>query len=146
MHNHFEDYKKIKDKINLHKLPRKSSLALFQMETWPDVSCQTPVHNVQYEIKITFSVEVTLMNISDYKETIQLLYIGQGRGKIMQNQIIPVSLTNNTKCKEWQIKGKESENSYQKLKRLLKDRHTQTHENSIEIFRQARPSLSIGRE
>ena len=28
-----------------------------------------------------------------------------------------------------QIKGKESENSYQELKRSLKDRHTQTHGN-----------------
>ena len=45
-----------------------------------------------------------------------------------------------------QIKGKESENSYQELKRSPKDRHTQTHGNCIEIFRQARPSFSIGRE
>ena len=37
-----------------------------------------------------------------------------------------------------QIKGKESENSYQKLKRSQKDRHTQTHRNCIEIFRLAR--------
>ena len=44
-----------------------------------------------------------------------------------------------------QIKRKESENSYQELKRSQKDRHTQTHGNCIEIFRQARPSLSIGR-
>ena len=42
--------------------------------------------------------------------------------------------------------GKESENFYQKLKRSLKDRHTKTHGNCIEIFRQAGPSLSIGRE
>ena len=39
-----------------------------------------------------------------------------------------------------QIKGKESENSYQELKRSPKDRNTQTHGNCIEIFRQARPS------
>ena len=45
-----------------------------------------------------------------------------------------------------QIKGKESENSYQELKRSPKDRHTQTHGNCIEIFRQARPSFSIRRE
>ena len=45
-----------------------------------------------------------------------------------------------------QNKGKESENSYQKLNRSLKDRHTKTHGNCIEIFRQAWPSLSIGRE
>ena len=45
-----------------------------------------------------------------------------------------------------QNKGKESENSYQKLKKSLKDRHTKTHGNCIEIFRQARPCLSIGRE
>ena len=32
-----------------------------------------------------------------------------------------------------QIKGKESENSYQELKRSQKDRHTQTHGNFIEI-------------
>ena len=45
-----------------------------------------------------------------------------------------------------QIKGKESENSYQELKRSQKARHTQTHGKCIEIFRQARPSFSIGRE
>ena len=33
-----------------------------------------------------------------------------------------------------QIKGKESENSYQELKRSPKDRHTQTHGNCIEIL------------
>ena len=33
-----------------------------------------------------------------------------------------------------QIKGEESENSYQELKRSPKDRHTQTHGNCIEIF------------
>ena len=45
-----------------------------------------------------------------------------------------------------QNKGKESENSYQKLKRSLRDRHTKTHGNCIEIFRLAWPSLSIERE
>ena len=45
-----------------------------------------------------------------------------------------------------QIKGKESENSYQELKRSQKDRHTQTHGNCIEIFRLAWPSFSIERE
>ena len=45
-----------------------------------------------------------------------------------------------------QNKGKESENSYHKLKRSLWDRHTKTHGNCIEIFRQAQPSLSIRRE
>ena len=45
-----------------------------------------------------------------------------------------------------QNKGKESENSYQKLKRSPRDRHTKTHGNYIEIFRLAQPSLSIGRE
>ena len=45
-----------------------------------------------------------------------------------------------------QIKGKESENSYQELKRSQKDRHTQTHGNCIEIFRLARQSFSIERE
>ena len=35
-------------------------------------------------------------------------------------------LTQSNKCKS-QIKGKESENSYQELKRSQKDRHTQTH-------------------
>jgi hypothetical protein len=33
-----------------------------------------------------------------------------------------------------QNKGKESENSYQKLKRSLEDRHTKTHGNLNEIF------------
>ena len=33
-----------------------------------------------------------------------------------------------------QIKGKESENSYQELKRSQKDRHTQTHGNCLDIF------------
>ena len=42
-----------------------------------------------------------------------------------------------------QIKGEESENSYQELKRSPKNRHTQTLGNCIEIFRQARPSFSI---
>ena len=32
-----------------------------------------------------------------------------------------------------QIKGKESENSYQELKRSPKDSHTQTHGNCIEV-------------
>ena len=36
--------------------------------------------------------------------------------------------------------------TYQELKRSLKDRHTQTHGNCIEIFRQAQLSLSIRRE
>ena len=39
-----------------------------------------------------------------------------------------------TEVRKSQIKGKESENSYQELKRSLKDRHTQTHRNCIEIF------------
>ena len=51
-----------------------------------------------------------------------------------------------TEVRKSQIKGKESENSYQELKRSSKYRHTQTHGNCIEIFRQARPSFSIGRE
>ena len=51
-----------------------------------------------------------------------------------------------TKVRKSQIKGKESENSYQEMKRSPKDRHTQTHGNCIEIFRQAWPSFSIGRE
>ena len=51
-----------------------------------------------------------------------------------------------TKLRISQNKGKESENSYQNLKRSLKDRHTKTHGNCIEIYRQARPSLSIGRD
>ena len=33
-----------------------------------------------------------------------------------------------------QNKGKESENSYQKLKRSQQDRHMQTHGKLIEIF------------
>jgi hypothetical protein len=33
-----------------------------------------------------------------------------------------------------QNKGKERENSYQKLKRSLEERHTLTHGNLIEIF------------
>ena len=51
-----------------------------------------------------------------------------------------------TKVRKSQIKGKESENSYQELTRSLKDRRTQTHGNCIEMFRQAQPSLSIKRE
>ena len=38
-----------------------------------------------------------------------------------------------TRSRKSQIKGKESENSYQELKRTQKDRHTQTHGNCIEI-------------
>ena len=51
-----------------------------------------------------------------------------------------------TEVRKSQIKEKESENSYQELKRSRKDRHTQTHGNCIEIFRQVRPSFSVGRE
>ena len=50
-----------------------------------------------------------------------------------------------TEVRKSQNKGKESENSYQKLKRSPRDRHTKTHGNRIEIFQLARPSLSIGR-
>ena len=39
-----------------------------------------------------------------------------------------------TEVRKSQIKRKESENSYQELKRSPKDRHTQTHGNCIEIF------------
>ena len=39
-----------------------------------------------------------------------------------------------TEVRKSQIKGKESENSYQELKRSQNDRHTQTHGNCIEIF------------
>ena len=46
-----------------------------------------------------------------------------------------------TEVRKSQIKGKESENSNQELKRSPKD--TQTHGNCIEIFRQARPSFSL---
>ena len=42
-----------------------------------------------------------------------------------------------------QIKGKNSENSYQELKRSQNNRHTQTHGNCIEIFWLAGPSFSI---
>ena len=48
-----------------------------------------------------------------------------------------------TEVRESQIKGKESENSYQELKRLPKDRHTQTHGNCIEIFRQSEESKCL---
>ena len=51
-----------------------------------------------------------------------------------------------TEVRKSQIKGKESENSYQELKRSQKDRHTQAHGNCIEIFRLARQSFSIERE
>ena len=43
-------------------------------------------------------------------------------------------------------KIRERKNSYQKLKRSPRVRHTITQGNCIEIFRQAWPSLSIGRE
>ena len=39
-----------------------------------------------------------------------------------------------TEVRKSQIKGKESENSYQELKRSQNDRHTQTHGNCIKIF------------
>jgi hypothetical protein len=39
-----------------------------------------------------------------------------------------------TEVRKSQIRGKESENSYQELKRSLKDRHTQTHGNCIESY------------
>ena len=39
-----------------------------------------------------------------------------------------------TEVRKSQIKGKESENSYQELKRSQKDRHTQTHGNIIGYF------------
>ena len=42
-----------------------------------------------------------------------------------------------------QIKGEESENSYQELKRSPKDRHTQTHGNLFEIFWRSQMSFSI---
>ena len=46
-----------------------------------------------------------------------------------------------------QNKGKESENSYQKLKSSWwTGIRTHTHGNKIEIFRQTRPSFSIRRE
>ena len=44
-----------------------------------------------------------------------------------------------TEVRKSQIKGKESENSYQELKRSPKDRHTQTHGTCVEIFRQGAP-------
>ena len=58
-------------------------------------------------------------------------YIYRPRGK----ESTEVQITQN--------KGKESENSYQKLKRSQWDRHTCTHGNLIKIFRQAQPSFSI---
>ena len=51
-----------------------------------------------------------------------------------------------TKVRKSQIKGKESENSYQELKRSQKDRNPQTHGNCIEIFRLTWLSFSIVRE
>ena len=39
-----------------------------------------------------------------------------------------------TEVRITQNKGKERENSYQKLKRSPMERHTQTHGNLIEIF------------
>ena len=48
-----------------------------------------------------------------------------------------------------QNKGKESENSYQKLKRLRDydgQAHEHTHGNKIEIFRRTQLSFSIRRE
>ena len=50
-----------------------------------------------------------------------------------------------TEVRKSQNRVKESENSYQKLKRSPRDRHTKTHVNCIEIFRLARPSFSIER-
>ena len=53
------------------------------------------------------------------------IYVNRPRGK------------ESTEVRKSQIKGKESENSYEEWKRSPKDRHTQTHRNCIEIFRQA---------
>jgi hypothetical protein len=39
-----------------------------------------------------------------------------------------------TEVRKTQNKGKERENSYQKLKRSPEERHTQTHGNLFEIF------------
>ena len=61
-------------------------------------------------------------------------YIQDTRGK----ESIKVRITQN--------KGKESENSYQKLKKSLQDRHTKPHGNLNEIFRWTLPSFSIRRE
>ena len=44
------------------------------------------------------------------------------------------------------IEHKIKENSYQILKRSPKERHTQAHGNSIEIFQQSQTSFSIRRE
>ena len=65
--------------------------------------------------------------------------------QISKQQIKPHG-KESTDVRKSQIKGKESENSYQELKRSPKDKHTQTHGNCIEIFRQARQSFSIRRE
>ena len=42
--------------------------------------------------------------------------------------------------------GKERENSYRKMKRSLKERHTQTHENLFDIFQRSQMSFSIRSE
>ena len=77
---------------------------------------------------------VTIVNIKNY--TSDVISITRCHLKLSYQFILSST----------QIKGKESENSYQELKRSQKDRHTQTHENCIEIFRLARPSFSIERE
>ena len=51
-----------------------------------------------------------------------------------------------TEVRITQNMGKERENSYQKLKRLLYERHMQTHGNLIKLFRWSQPSFSIRRE
>ena len=52
---------------------------------------------------------------------------------ILKNHIKSINACIELKLLVAQNKGKESENSYQKLKRSLKDRHTKTHGNGIEI-------------
>ena len=54
-------YKNIKDKINLHKLPRKSAVKLFRLETGHNFFMNTyveqafyPLHNAQYVMKTMF--------------------------------------------------------------------------------------------
>ena len=59
---------------------------------------------------------------------------------------INITWKKNTEVRITQNKGKESGNSYQKIEEITIGQAHETHGNLIKIFRQARPSFSIGRE
>ena len=48
-----------------------------------------PLHNAQYVMETMFQIDVTWLNVKDYKETTQLLYIGKLVGNDA-TQLIPM--------------------------------------------------------